>query len=41
MKTKKFATMTGSGAKVVTATSKKEATEKLEVKVKDVYRYDA
>jgi len=31
--------MTASGATIVTATSKKEAAEKLNVNVKDVYRY--
>ena len=37
--TKKFATMTGSGATVVAAKSKKEAAEKLNVKVVNVYKY--
>ncbi|MHC1781033.1 MAG: hypothetical protein AB9922_12440 [Bacteroidales bacterium] len=38
-KTKKYATMTASGATVVNASSKKEAAEKLNVPVKSVYLY--
>ena len=38
-KTKKYATMTASGATVVNATSKKQAAEKLQVSIKDVYLY--
>jgi len=37
--TKKYATMTSSGATIVTAKSKKEAAAKLQVSVKDVYLY--
>lgn len=38
-KSKKYATMTASGATIVTAKSKKEAAAKLQVSVKDVYLY--
>ena len=37
---KKFATMTNSGASVVEAKSKKEAAEKLKVKLSEVYKYN-
>ena len=37
---KKYATMTGSGASVVTAKSKKEAAEKLNTNIENVYRYE-
>ena len=37
---KKYATMTGSGASIVSAKNKKEAAIKLNVKVSQVYRYD-
>jgi transposase len=36
---KNYATMTASGAIVVTAKSKKEAAEKLQVSIKNVYLY--
>lgn len=39
-KTKKYATMTSSGATIVTAKSKKEAAVKLNVNIKDVYTYN-
>jgi len=37
---KKYATMTASGATIVTAKSKKEAATKLNVNIKDVYTYN-
>jgi hypothetical protein len=37
---KKYATMYERGAAVVTANSKKEAAQKLNVSVKKVYRFD-
>lgn len=37
---KKYATMTASGATIVTAKSKKAAAEKLNVNIKDVYTYN-
>lgn len=37
---KKYATMTNSGASVVSAKNKKEAASKLKVKESHVYRYD-
>lgn len=37
---KKYATMSNSGASIVTANNKKEAARKLDVKVHHVYRYD-
>lgn len=37
---KKYATMTSSGASVVSAKNKKEAAKKLNVKEYQVYRYD-
>jgi hypothetical protein len=40
MKTKKYATMTSSGAVIVTAKNKKEASIKLNCKIKDVYLYN-
>ena len=40
MKTKKYATMTNSGAVIVTAKNKKEASIKLNCKIKDVYLYN-
>jgi hypothetical protein len=39
MKTKKYATMTDSGAVIVIAASKKEAAKMLNVKYNSVYRY--